>query len=96
MNKNTVSLVLLVLVAAAVVLDSAPKAEACSVKDALKLLPCRDGPSRSCCSEMKQQKSCLCSYYRNPELKHYFPSNSKEIAAKCGVKVYQYGSLEYL
>ncbi|KAL4578858.1 hypothetical protein LXL04_014989 [Taraxacum kok-saghyz] len=45
-------------------------------------------PSRLCCTKIKQQRPCLCTYIRNPSLRNYVTSpNAKKVARICKVSV---------
>ncbi|XP_042502319.1 non-specific lipid-transfer protein 2-like [Macadamia integrifolia] len=42
-------------------------------------------PSKLCCSKIKEQKPCLCSYLKNPNLKKFVSSpNARKVANTCG------------
>ncbi|GMH27209.1 hypothetical protein Nepgr_029052 [Nepenthes gracilis] len=45
-------------------------------------------PSTTCCARLREQRPCLCGYYRNPSLKKYLSGNgSRKIAAACGITI---------
>ncbi|XP_038680123.1 non-specific lipid-transfer protein 2-like [Tripterygium wilfordii] len=42
-------------------------------------------PSQLCCSRIKEQKPCLCGYFRNPNLKKFIETpNARKVADTCG------------
>ncbi|VFQ66570.1 unnamed protein product [Cuscuta campestris] len=61
--------------------------------DPSKLSPCAPamtspklGPTSTCCAVLKQQKTCLCQYKHNPNLKKYFTSpNANKVAKACKI-----------
>ncbi|CDP00664.1 unnamed protein product [Coffea canephora] len=57
----------------------------------LQLSPCANAitssssPTAICCSKIKEQRPCLCSYMRNPNLKKFISSpNARKVANTCG------------
>ncbi|WCJ21924.1 Bifunctional inhibitor/lipid-transfer protein/seed storage 2S albumin superfamily protein [Euphorbia peplus] len=41
-------------------------------------------PSKLCCTKIKEQKPCLCQYFRNPNLKKFIDTpNARKVAATC-------------
>ncbi|XP_059283461.1 non-specific lipid-transfer protein 2-like [Lycium ferocissimum] len=43
-------------------------------------------PSSTCCAKLKEQKPCLCGYFKDPSLGPYIKSpNAKKVAKTCGV-----------
>ncbi|VVB11665.1 unnamed protein product [Arabis nemorensis] len=43
-------------------------------------------PSTECCGKLKEQKSCLCEYIKNPMYVQYVSSeNAHKVLAACGV-----------
>ncbi|XP_059640697.1 non-specific lipid-transfer protein 2 [Cornus florida] len=45
-------------------------------------------PSKLCCTKIKQQKSCLCQYLKNPSMKKFVTSpNAKKVVTTCGVPI---------
>ncbi|AQK84556.1 Non-specific lipid-transfer protein 2 [Zea mays] len=83
------AVVLLLLCAAA------PRgADAATACDATQLTPCAGAiiigrsPSAACCSRLKEQQPCLCTYARDPNLQRYVNSpNGKKAMAACKVPV---------
>nr|ACG48207.1 nonspecific lipid-transfer protein precursor [Zea mays] len=83
------AVVLLLLCAAA------PRgADAVTACDATQLTPCAGAiiigrsPSAACCSRLKEQQPCLCTYARDPNLQRYVNSpNGKKAMAACKVPV---------
>jgi hypothetical protein len=76
---------------AAVLLLCASTAEAATC-DATQLTPCAGAiignakPSAACCSRMRVQQPCMCTYARDPKLKRYVNSpNGKKVMAACKV-----------
>ncbi|KAL6620641.1 hypothetical protein ACP70R_035780 [Stipagrostis hirtigluma subsp. patula] len=62
--------------------------------DATQLTPCAGAiignaaPTAACCSRMKAQEACLCTYARDPNLQRYVNSpNGKKVMAACKVPV---------
>ncbi|KAH7856982.1 hypothetical protein Vadar_007609 [Vaccinium darrowii] len=60
----------------------------------LALAPCLDAinngttPSDSCCSNLKEQQSCLCQFAKDPNYSKYITSpNAIKLAKACGVPV---------
>ncbi|KAF3795023.1 putative non-specific lipid-transfer protein [Nymphaea thermarum] len=61
----------------------------CSLSSLSSCLPAYEGgkPTSSCCTALKSQLSCFCSYASNPSYKSYMYSYSgRKIAAACGLK----------
>lgn len=59
---------------------------------AIQLSPClgaitsNSAPSTLCCSRIREQKPCLCTYLKNPTLRNYVNSpGAKKVARTCGV-----------
>jgi hypothetical protein len=84
---------LLVGAALAVLLLSGAAAQAATC-DATQLTPCAGAiignspPSSACCSRLKEQQPCLCTYARDPNLQRYVSSpNGKKAMASCRVPV---------
>lgn len=81
------AVVLLLLCAAA------PRgADAATACDATQLTPCAGAiignspPTAACCSRLKEQQPCLCTYARDPKLQRYVNSpNGKNAMATCKV-----------
>ncbi|KAL8532052.1 hypothetical protein ACS0TY_008599 [Phlomoides rotata] len=45
-------------------------------------------PSADCCSKLKAQQPCFCTYLKNPALQQYVASpNAKKVAGICGVTI---------
>ncbi|KAG8474514.1 hypothetical protein CXB51_031387 [Gossypium anomalum] len=88
-----VSFVALCVVALAVVLFSGESRTAEAVTcNPTELAPCSAAltsptpPSSTCCSKLKAQQPCLCTYIKNPSLKQYVNNpNAKKVASTCGV-----------
>ncbi|KAK9071397.1 hypothetical protein SSX86_009966 [Deinandra increscens subsp. villosa] len=62
----------------------------------MELVPCADAltssnkPSGACCSKIREQRSCVCGYLRNPTLRQFVsPATAKRIASQCGVTLPQ-------
>ena len=62
--------------------------------DATQLTPCAGAiigsapPTSACCSRLKEQQPCLCTYARDPNLQRYVNSpNGKKALAACRVPV---------
>ncbi|XP_062232637.1 non-specific lipid-transfer protein 2-like [Phragmites australis] len=69
-------------------------ADAATVCDATQLTPCAGAiignaaPTAACCSRMREQQPCLCTYARDPNLQRYINSqNGKKVMAACKVPV---------
>nr|KAJ0192584.1 hypothetical protein LSAT_V11C800446420 [Lactuca sativa] len=66
-------------------------AATCSVTQLSPCLPAFTSsarPSAQCCSQLKQQRPCLCGYIRNPSLRSYVTSpNARKVASTCGVSI---------
>ncbi|TVT96757.1 hypothetical protein EJB05_36581, partial [Eragrostis curvula] len=84
--------VMLAVLAALVLLlfATAPAADAATTCDAMQLTPCAGAiignaaPTAACCSRMKEQQPCLCTYARDPNLQRYVNSpNGKKVMATC-------------
>ena len=42
--------------------------------------------SSTCCQKVREQKPCLCGYFKNPSLRQYFNSpGARKVASTCGV-----------
>jgi hypothetical protein len=59
-----------------------------------KLAPCAAAlasgaaPSASCCSSLRAQQGCFCTYAKNPTYARYINSpNAKKVVASCGLTV---------
>ncbi|WVZ99503.1 hypothetical protein U9M48_044786 [Paspalum notatum var. saurae] len=94
--KPAAQVVLAVVAAWAVILlvcGGAPRgAEAATTCNALQLTPCagaivgNSAPTAACCSRLKEQEPCLCTYARDPNLQRYVNSpNGKNTLATCKV-----------
>ncbi|CAO2817226.1 unnamed protein product [Amaranthus hypochondriacus] len=95
MAKNVAigRLALFVVVVVALLLAATPVTEAVTCSP-VQLSPCAPAimsnkpPSGACCQKLRQQKPCLCGYYRNPTLKRYINSpGAKRVASTCRVSV---------
>ncbi|KAI4352190.1 hypothetical protein L6164_006464 [Bauhinia variegata] len=60
----------------------------------LELSPCLGAitsntpPSQTCCQKLREQKTCLCGYLKNPSLRQYVNSpGAKRVATKCQVAI---------
>ena len=44
-------------------------------------------PTAECCSKLREQGSCFCTFQNDPSLKHFIqdPTNAKNLLANCGV-----------
>lgn len=74
--------------------STAPGAEAATKCDATQLTPCAGAiignaaPTAACCSRMREQEPCMCTYARDPNLQRYVDSpNGKKVLAACKVPV---------
>ena len=83
--------VIVLLLCAAAAPRGADAATAC---DATQLTPCAGAiignspPTAACCSRLKEQQPCLCTYARDPNLRRYVNSpNGKNALAACKVPV---------
>ncbi|CAL4909423.1 unnamed protein product [Urochloa decumbens] len=83
-----------VFAALAVVLVLAAAGAEAATCDATQLAPCAGAiignaaPTAACCSRMKEQQPCLCTYARDPNLQRYVNSpNGKKTLAACRVPV---------
>jgi len=90
MKKSVVCAVVLL---ALVLIDVGPVAQAATCV-ATELSPCAaaitsgGAPSSACCQKLKQQKPCLCGYFKDPTLKQYVNSpNARKVLSSCGVSV---------
>nr|ACM78623.1 non-specific lipid-transfer protein type 2 [Tamarix hispida] len=93
MNKLVLFTFLAMAVAAITLLGEADIAEAATCNP-VGLSPCAGAmsgsgpPSKLCCSKLREQKPCLCGYYRDPNLRQYVDSpNAKKVATACDVHV---------
>ncbi|CAN6336903.1 unnamed protein product [Urochloa humidicola] len=80
--------------ALAVVLVLAAAGAEAATCDATQLAPCAGAiignapPTAACCSRMKEQQPCMCTYARDPNLQRYVNSpNGKKALAACRVPV---------
>lgn len=81
--------VMVVLVLGLVEAAEATEAVSCNP---LQLAPCANAisssttpPTAECCSRLKEQKNCLCSYMKDPKLQRFVASpNAKKVAIACG------------
>ncbi|GJN15129.1 hypothetical protein PR202_gb02021 [Eleusine coracana subsp. coracana] len=62
--------------------------------EATQLSPCAGAiignaaPTAACCSRMREQQPCMCTYARDPNLQRYVDSpNGKKVMAACKVPV---------
>ncbi|RCV16682.1 hypothetical protein SEVIR_3G160600v4 [Setaria viridis] len=83
------ALAVLLLCAAA-----APRGAEAATCDATQLTPCAGAiignspPTAACCSKMREQQPCMCTYARDPNLQRYVSSpNGKKAMAACKVPV---------
>ncbi|KAJ1299150.1 hypothetical protein BS78_01G509800 [Paspalum vaginatum] len=81
------------LVLAVVLVASAGVASAATC-DINRLSPCApalfsgSAPTPSCCSSLRAQQSCFCTYAKNPSYARYISSpNARKIIASCGLNV---------
>ncbi|KAL8532050.1 hypothetical protein ACS0TY_008597 [Phlomoides rotata] len=86
MKKRDVGLCLVaMLVAVAVAFEA--EAPGCNQ---LELIPCipaileGKSPSTNCCSKLKAQQPCFCTYLKKPGLQQY-ARNATKVAGICGV-----------
>jgi hypothetical protein len=82
-----------VVVAVLVVLAMAGGASAATC-DVSQLAPCAAAlasgaaPSASCCSILRAQQGCFCTYAKNPTYAPYINSpNAKKVVASCGLTI---------
>ncbi|KMT18595.1 hypothetical protein BVRB_2g027260 [Beta vulgaris subsp. vulgaris] len=87
------TLTLLAVVVVAVLLFETPTTEAVTCS-AVQLSPCAPAimsnqtPTSACCAKLREQKPCLCGYYKNPTLRPYINSpGAKRVASTCKVSV---------
>ncbi|KAF5750167.1 non-specific lipid-transfer protein AKCS9-like [Tripterygium wilfordii] len=80
---------LLVMLAVAMVAPTAEAAGGCNPRE---LRPCTwaimslTAPSSKCCVKVREQRTCLCEYLRQPHLWPFFNSpNTRLVASSCGV-----------
>ena len=75
-----------------VLLLGACKSSDAVVCNAMALSPCSDAmfspskpkPSADCCSKLKEQAGCMCTYIKNPNLSKYIKTaDAKRVAADC-------------
>jgi hypothetical protein len=85
---------LMLAVVAAALLLCASTAEAATSCDATQLTPCAGAiignaaPTPACCSRMREQMPCMCTYARDPNLQRYVNSpNGRKVMAACKVPV---------
>ncbi|KAK9091776.1 hypothetical protein Sjap_024953 [Stephania japonica] len=81
---------LVVFVAIAVLVLGEGRVSMAATCDATQLTPClgaitsNSPPSALCCSRLRSQRPCLCSYLRNPFLGRYVNSpNARKVANTC-------------
>ena len=95
MAKNNVAagVALLMVVVMVGLIIEAPVLEAIMYSP-VQLSPCAPAimsnklPSGPCCAKLRDQKPCLCGYYKNPTLKRYINSpGAKRVASTCRVSV---------
>ncbi|XP_027352728.1 non-specific lipid-transfer protein 2-like [Abrus precatorius] len=93
MKKNVCvsSVVVCAMVLALLWAEVGPMAEAATCNP-LDLSPCLPAitnsspPSTTCCQKLRQQKSCLCNYLKNPSLRQYINSpGARKVASSCAV-----------
>jgi len=84
----------LVLLAAVLVLVLCAGVGDAATCDATQLAPCAGAiignapPTSACCSRLKEQQPCLCTYARDPNLQRYVNSpNGKKAMAACRLPV---------
>ena len=82
-------MVVMVVVLSTVELPHMAEAVTC---DPMALSPCAGAisssspPSNECCQKLKEQKSCLCGYIKNPSLGPYVNSpGAKKVLSSCGI-----------
>ncbi|XP_018816661.1 non-specific lipid-transfer protein 2 [Juglans regia] len=92
--KKVCCVLLCVVVAVAVLLSEAPLVAEAVTCNYTELSPCLAAivspakPSATCCQKLREQKPCLCVYYKNPNLKQYINSpGAKKVASSCGVSL---------
>ncbi|KAJ1263941.1 hypothetical protein BS78_09G225300 [Paspalum vaginatum] len=94
--KPAAQVLLAVLAAWAVILlvCGGGGAEAATTCDTTQLTPCagaivgNSAPTAACCSRLREQQPCLCTYARDPNLQRYVSSpNGKKTLAACKVPV---------
>ncbi|KAL6573733.1 hypothetical protein OROHE_002192 [Orobanche hederae] len=84
MNTKIACLAILVLIVEAT--------QAGSTCNPMQLVPCATAittaspPSPTCCAKLKEQKSCLRGYMKNPRFTQFVKSaGAKKVAKSCGV-----------
>ncbi|KAK3138086.1 hypothetical protein QOZ80_5AG0364290 [Eleusine coracana subsp. coracana] len=93
MNKPA-QVMVAVLMALVVLLLLCASTEAATKCEATQLSPCAGAiignaaPTAACCSRMREQQPCMCTYARDPNLQRYVDSpNGKKVMAACKVPV---------
>lgn len=92
--KPTVLAVLAAWAVLLLLLSGGGGANAATTCDATQLTPCAGAiignspPTAACCSRMREQEPCMCTYARDPNLQRYVNSpNGKKALAACKVPV---------
>ncbi|KAG9137149.1 hypothetical protein Leryth_011972 [Lithospermum erythrorhizon] len=81
------AMLLLLLVAEAQV-STAATCNPTALSPCLGAITSSNKPSPLCCSRIKQQKPCLCTYLKNPNLKKFVNSpGSRKVSSYCRVPV---------
>lgn len=79
-------LTVLVLLLAEAHISVAVTCSAIQLSPCLSAITSKSAPSKLCCSRIRQQKPCLCTYLKNPTLRNYVNSpGAKKVANTCGV-----------
>ncbi|KAF3629972.1 Non-specific lipid-transfer protein 2 [Capsicum annuum] len=85
-SKLVLVTVLVLLLLAEAHVSSAATCSPAELRPCLGAIRSSSAPTKLCCSKIKQQKSCLCQYLKNPALKQYVNSPAaKKVARTCGV-----------
>ncbi|KAJ4822391.1 hypothetical protein Tsubulata_008927 [Turnera subulata] len=92
MKKASSLAILVVMMMVMVLANQAQVSQAagnCNPSSLSSCLPAITGgarPSADCCSKMKQQAPCFCTYVRNPSFSPYISSpNARKTVQACGV-----------
>ncbi|KAJ1299149.1 hypothetical protein BS78_01G509700 [Paspalum vaginatum] len=82
------ALLLLLLLSASAGVASAASCNAAPLAACAGALATGGKPSSACCSSLKAQQSCFCTYAKNPAYARYINSpNARKAVTSCGVSV---------
>ncbi|KAI3699079.1 hypothetical protein L2E82_43099 [Cichorium intybus] len=89
-NMKTLWLVLCIVLVVFIIKDRI-SVEAAADCNPIQLSPCATAilsssmPSETCCGKIKEQRPCLCNYFKNPRLQKFINTpNARKVAATCG------------